>query len=46
MFIASNCFAMTFYQSVEIDGIGLPVQTPYRYHLVDGAYGTPYRKAR
>ena len=46
--IASNCFAMTFSQPVKIGGIGFPVQTPYRYHLVDGASynsGTPYTEA-
>jgi len=45
IFIASNCFAMTFSQPEKIGGIGFPVQTPYRYYVVDGASynsGIPY----
>lgn len=45
IFIASNCLAMTFSQPEKIGGIGFPVQTPYRYYLVNGASynsGTPY----
>lgn len=36
---------MTFSQLVELGGIGFPIQSPYRYYLVDGASynsGKPY----
>lgn len=46
--IVNTTFAMNFSQPVEIGGIGFPVQSPYRYYLVEGATfnsGKPYEES-